>query len=111
MVMVLAPAKPKTQQNLPAVAAHEASVHITSSGFQPGSLAVKANTEVTWINDDTSKIHIIAANPYPQDNSLPGLKSPQLGQGTRYSYTFRHAGTYQYHDDLNPSLNGTVLVR
>lgn len=88
-----------------------ATVHITPQGFQPATIVIKPGTKVVWINDDTQQNHLVAANPYPSDTSVPGLKSTQLGNTAQFGFTFTRAGSFQYHDDLNPSLNGTVTVR
>ena len=97
--------KPNTVTTLPS-----ATVHITAQGFQPATLAIKQGTVVIWHSDDGSKTHVIASNPYPSNNTLPGLKSSQLGNGAEYRYTFNHTGTYNYHDNLDPTINGTVIV-
>jgi plastocyanin len=88
-----------------------ATVHITSQGFQPATLVVKPGTRVIWTSDDSQATHLVASNPYPADNTLPSLKSAQLGNGAQFSYTFNHTGSYSYHDDLNPTTNGTIKVQ
>ena len=87
-----------------------ATVTITSSGFVPQTLSILVCTTVIWQDVDDTETHVIASNPYPSDTSLPSLRSPQMGQGTSYSYTFTKVGTVYYHDDLHPLLNGTILV-
>ncbi len=87
-----------------------AQVTIAADGFSPQTLSVKAGTIVTFKNTDTSTTHQIASDPYPKDNSLSALKSTQLGQNTNYSYKFTTKGTINYHDDLHPTLSGTVVV-
>jgi plastocyanin len=89
-----------------------AAVNITSSGgFVPATISVKIGQAVVWTNKD-SKPHIVASDPYPTDNILPDLNAKQpMGLNDTYSYIFRAAGTYTYHDDLNPSLKGTVVVQ
>jgi plastocyanin len=87
-----------------------ATVHITATGFEPSSVSIKSGTKVLWISDDKLN-HKIASNPYPTDNTLPALKSSQLGIGAQYGYTFTTKGVVSYHDDLNPTLNGMVTVR
>jgi plastocyanin len=87
-----------------------ASVKVTGKDFLPGTLTIKRGTVVEWTSVDGSTTHIIAANPYPSHKELPGLVSPQLGQGAKYHYTFTKAGTYHYHDDLKPTVNGTIIV-
>ncbi len=85
-------------------------VQITSKGFNPSSLDIKKGTVVEWINSDTSP-HRIAANPYPTHSDLPNLDSKSnLGPSSNYSYHFNQSGTFEYHDELNPSINASVKV-
>lgn len=87
-----------------------ATITITAQGFQPAELLVKKGTKVVWTNEDT-KGHKVGANPFPSHDSLKGLVSPILAQNESYSYTFDMAGTYYYHDGLNPSTGGSVVVQ
>jgi plastocyanin len=91
---------------------YSAQVTITSSGFNPATLSVKPNTQVTWSNQDTS-LHEVAADPYPKNDSIAGFVSTDVLQiGDTYSFSFTHSGTYHYHDQLNPyKLLGTVVVQ
>jgi plastocyanin len=84
-------------------------IHITASGFQPASVVIKAGTKIVWINDDNEH-HQVASNPYPKDNGLPGFKSEILNKGQTYEYAFTKPGTFDYHDDQNPTTNATVGV-
>lgn len=88
-----------------------ATVLVTSQGFSPATLRVSPDTVVIWLDEDTAHNHVIASNPYPADNANPGLKSSQLGNGAQFRYKFTQRGTYHYHDDLHPTLNGTVVVQ
>ena len=101
----------KTSSNATATApVKTATVAIDSQSFTPTTLNVSANTTVTWTAKDAG-LHIVASNTYPKDDILPGLKSQQLGQNARYSYDFKKPGTYPYHDDLHPGINGTIVVK
>jgi plastocyanin len=88
-----------------------AKVTITSVSFVPATVRVKVGQVVTWTNNDTSQ-HIVASDPYPTDNSVPGFNAKQaMSTNDSFSYVFNKVGTYTYHDDLNPySLEGTVIV-
>jgi plastocyanin len=87
-----------------------AEVDITATGFLPATITVKPGQDVEWVNKDANP-HLVASDPYPTDNKLPGLNSQQsIASGAMYNYTFEAAGTYTYHDDLNPSLMGIVIV-
>lgn len=86
-------------------------VQITPSGFLPDTIAVNANTKVVWVNEDVMP-HLPAADPYPSHTSLPNFVAPRaLGQRETYSYLFTKSETIHYHDDLNPTVTGTVEVR
>jgi plastocyanin len=88
-----------------------AQVNISASGFVPATISVKSDQDVEWLNQD-SKPHVVASDPYPTDNTLAGLNSEQsITSGASYNYIFKTPGIYTYHDNLNPSLKGTVIVQ
>lgn len=85
-------------------------VHITKSGFEPATISVAPGTKVIWINTDDS-LHQVASNPYPKDDGLRGLKSEILNKAQSYEYTAQETGTFGYHDDQHPTINGTLIVQ
>ena len=94
----------------PAPAVATAKVSIKSSGFFPGTVKVKVNSDVLWTNEDSAG-HSVVSNPHPSHTDLPGLNSKaNISQNGTYSYRFDTAGTYKYHDDVNPTFNGVVIV-
>jgi plastocyanin len=88
-----------------------ATVSLTKDGFAPSTVTIKAGNIVEWTSSDDAGTHIVAANPLKVHSELPSLVSTQLGQGAIYRYKFTKAGTYHYHDEVNPQLNGTVVVK
>ena len=96
------PSLPTTQTS------HKAIIDITPSGFVPATLNIKPGTIVVWQNQDSST-HKVASNPYPVDNSLPGLNSGAILPNGSYQYKVT-TGIIHYHDGTNPSLNGTIVV-
>jgi len=88
-----------------------AKVTIAKDGFKPASIKVKKGQAVEWVNDDATQ-HTIASDPHPSHDQLAGLDSVDpLNTGESYLFTFETAGTYTYHDDLNPdAFKGTVIV-
>jgi plastocyanin len=88
-----------------------AKVSLTGSGFSPATITVKTGNIVEWTSRDELQTHQVAANPLQVHSELPSLVSNQLGQGAVYRYKFTKAGTYHYHDEVNPMLNGTVVVQ
>lgn len=71
--------------------------------FSPANVTVKANTTVTWTNDDTVK-HSITS----YDGHIPN--SQDLSKGQSYSYTFTKTGTFKYHCGIHPNMTGLVIV-
>lgn len=86
-------------------------IEITSSGFLPSTLEVNPNTNIVWVNEDVMP-HLPAADPYPTHTSMPSLvPSRALGQHESYTYHVSRQETIHYHDDLTPTLTGTIVVR
>lgn len=53
----------------------------------------------------------VASDPHPQHSDLPEFDSLKaIPQGESYLYTFTQKGTWGYHDHLNPSALGTIVV-
>lgn len=99
----------KSGQNLSSQ--NSAKIEITKDGFLPATLTVPKGTKVTWTNKDKA-VHRVASNPHPTHEGLKGLDSKDvIGiEGGTYSFNFDKPGTYTYHDHLNPTTNGTVVV-
>lgn len=86
-------------------------VTITSAGFSPKNITIKAGETVVWKNQD-SLMHTVNSSPHPSHTDYPPLNSVgQISAGEEKSFTFEKTGTYKYHDHLNPSLVGSVTVQ
>lgn len=88
----------------------EVTVEINTSGFSPAKITIKASGKVTWVNNDTQNHQVNSAiHPthllYPPLNTIGLLKPAE-----KKSLIFPDKGTYRYHDHLNPSLTGSVVV-
>lgn len=86
-------------------------VTITSAGFSPKDITVKVGETVVWINQDTNP-HTVNSDPHPTHTVYQPIN--QVGRiqaSEEKSFTFDKAGTYKYHDHLNPSLTGIVTVQ
>lgn len=84
-------------------------VTITNDGFVPETLKVAVGQSVIWTNEDAQP-HAISSDPHPEHTSLPSLNSDVIDQDSTYQYEFMQAGTYNYHDELDPSVTGTIIV-
>jgi plastocyanin len=70
------------------------------SGFVPTTFTVKKGTRVTWTNADTTD-HTVTGN---------GWTSPTIHAGESWSYTFNTAGSFDYHCNIHPVMQGTINV-
>jgi plastocyanin len=77
-------------------------VKITPGAFAPATVTINAGDTVTWTNT-TNGQHQVAS-----DDGV--FVSPVLKAGQSYSFTFKAAGKYVYHDALHPAMKGTTTV-
>jgi plastocyanin len=88
-----------------AASAMPPAITITDYSFTPGTITVKTGTAVTWTNKDDD-VHTIKGTDGPEPFSSPALES-----GSRYGFTFHHAGTYHYICTVHPYMHGVIVVR
>lgn len=94
----------------PAEQTQKNTITITANGFSPAEITVKAGESVTWVNSDSSD-HQVNSAPHPTHTDYQPLNTVGLIKaGESKSLIFPTAGTYKYHDHLNPQLTGTVIV-
>jgi plastocyanin len=85
-------------------------VSIAAGKFDAAEATIAVNDTVTWVNRDAAA-HQIASDPHPSHIALPELESGSLATNQTYDFKFTKAGTYTYHDHLNPTIKGTVIVQ
>jgi plastocyanin len=105
-------------QTTPALVLYSAGV------FSPSTLRVSVGTRVTFRNDSTSSTWPASAF-HPTHTVYPGSDIAKCGtadQGNifdscngiqptgEWSFVFLSAGTWHYHNHLNPSQTGTIIV-
>lgn len=84
-------------------------VTLTSSGFAPQSLTVKAGTKVVWTNNSGVSATVNSA-VHPTHLVYPPLNLESFGNGETLSLVFDRPGTYKYHNHLDASQTGVVVV-
>ncbi len=86
-------------------------IKITSSGFSPSTITIKKGDYVQFTNTDTAN-HWPASDPHPVHTDLSGFDAKKgLKTGENYRYQFNKTGTFTFHDHLNPSWRGSVIVQ
>jgi len=85
------PATPTTHQ-----------VQITSTGFSPSTISIKAGDAINWTNQDLSA-HTATADDH-------SWTTPILTSGKSFSRTFTSAGTVGYHCHIHHEMTATAQV-
>lgn len=79
-------------------------------GFSPSVLRVKVGATVTFKNGESETMWV-ASNPHPIHTDYSGFDAKRgYAKGESYSFTFAKSGTWKYHNHLNPSEGGTIVV-
>ena len=88
----------------------ENAVSYTSNGFEPHSITIKAGQTVRWTNKSSDDMWV-ASNPHPTHTDYPGFDAlKNIPSGGTYSFTFTKVGNWGYHNHLNPSQMGVVVI-
>jgi plastocyanin len=112
------PASSSGQQQTPAQG-QQNTVTYTDSGFSPKTLNVKKGDWVVFLNQASDAVRV-ASNPHPIHNGYPttgGCVSStfdscsNIAPGQSWSFKFDLIGTWGYHNHLNPSEGGTIVVQ
>ena len=120
-----APTTTKAATTIPATSAPTSTTIAASSGrvqilianrsFIPQNLTIRADTIVTWVNNDSSEHQIIsdvgfAGKSGGFSRQISDLKSSRLFRGSTYSYRFRRVGNFTYHCNIYPGIRGSIQV-
>jgi len=86
-------------------------IHVTDEGFEPGSVEVGAGESVVFENVDDEG-HWPASDDHPTHELYPAFdpKKP-IQPNTSWSVILDRPGTWKYHDHMNPTLTGEVVVK
>ena len=101
-----------------------ATVKLTSSGFSPGTMTIAKGGTVPWVNESGSPMwvasamhpaHVLYDNTSKDEHCASGYTGPtpfdQCSSSVNYSFTFNKVGTWKYHNHVNSSQFGTVIVQ
>lgn len=84
-------------------------IMVTEDGFSPNSITVDAGTAVVWNNTGGDTANVSSA-PHPAHTDFPFLNLGDLSAGDKFSLVFDTPGTYKYHNHLDSSQFGTIVV-
>ena len=98
-----------------------ANITYSSSGFSPSTVTVKVGGTVTWTSQGGAEMWVASAQ-HPTHTAYSGTtlqehcatgandSFDQCANGATFSFTFDKAGTWRYHNHLQSSHFGTVIV-
>lgn len=84
-------------------------VTVTAQGFEPKTVTIKAGTKVLWTNNSGATVTVTSAL-HPTHLLFPFLNLGEFSDGSTVEAVFDKPGTYKYHNHLDPSQTGTVIV-
>jgi plastocyanin len=89
-----------------AIGANKAVVLIRDFAFFPDTLRVRAGTEVTWVNCETT-----VPDYHTSTSSTGAWNSGALNRGEFYARRFDGAGQFGYFCEPHPFMRGAVIVQ
>ncbi len=103
-----------TSTNNSTTASDSVTVTYTDSGFTPSSVTLKKGGTLTWKNDASDQVQI-GVNPHPVHTGNRAITNGEftldLNPGDTKTITINDTGTFGYHDHLDPTISGTIIVQ
>lgn len=87
----------------------EVLITYSDNGFAPGGARAKVGQKVEFSNASSTTIQVNSA-PHPTHTLYPELNIGTIAPNETKSVTFTKPGTYKYHDHLNASRTGEIVV-
>ncbi len=84
-------------------------VNVTSAGFETKTVNAKVGTKVTWMNKSGAMSNVSSAK-HPTHLVYPPLNLGNFADGASVSLVFKDKGTFKYHNHLDASQFGSVVV-
>ncbi len=88
----------------------QGTITYTSNGFDPASLTVTSGSSVTIKNNSSSLLQF-DSDPHPEHTDDPELNVGTISPGQSKTITVTKTGSHGYHNHLNPSDTGVLVVQ
>jgi len=89
--------------------ATQATITYSDSGYSPSSITVK-NGDTVIIKNTSSRSMQFDSDPHPAHTINPELNVGSVPPGEQMSFVVDTKGTFGYHNHLNASQKGTIIV-
>ncbi|MBI4050071.1 MAG: hypothetical protein HY398_01335 [Candidatus Doudnabacteria bacterium] len=90
----------------------EATVYVdyTDAGFSPAVIRIDVDDAVVFTNGSAHPMWV-ASDPHPVHSAYPQFNAKKgYAPGESYVFPFRQAGSWTYHNHLQPADTGKVVV-
>lgn len=84
-------------------------ITVNKDGFSPQSLKIKKSETVVWVNKSGKNV-TVNSDPHPTHDLHSFLNRGEFASESSVQVTFDKPGTFTYHNHLNPSQKGTIVV-
>jgi plastocyanin len=95
----------KAQKPLP----KEVTVTLNKDGFSPNEVTIKVGSAIRWKNVSGAKQTVNSDN-YPTNQLHKELNFGFFTNNSTVVYIFKKPGTYGYHNQLQPTQKGKIVV-
>ncbi len=85
-------------------------VKLNKSGFNPSNIEASIGTRVIFLNQ-SGNLATVNSDDHPTHIKFPILNLGEFGNESSVQVVFDKAGTYNYHNHLNPSQKGTIIIK
>ena len=99
----------QTDANAGNTTSETATITFTNNGFSPATLTVKKGTKVTVVNSSSSDVQF-SSDDHPTHREDPEINMEILTPGESGSFTVTTVGTHGFHDHVDDSKTGTLVV-
>lgn len=82
---------------------------LSNTGFTPKTVSVKKGTRVIWMNNSGGAA-TVNSDDHPTHTKFPFLNLGEFGPGSNLQVILDKPGTYTYHNHLQPTMTGTIIV-
>lgn len=89
--------------------AETVTITYTDNGFSPENYTVKSGTKVVVKNNSSNDLQF-SSDDHPTHRENPELNTQTIGPGEIAEFTPKTTGTWGFHDHLNDSHTGTLMV-
>lgn len=95
--------------NEPADSSATTTITFTDNGFSPSVVRVARGTVVTVVNESSSPVEF-SSDDHPAHRDNPEMNMARLAPGERGTFTASTPGEHGYHDHIDHSKTGTLVV-